>query len=168
VDAFAAHARSNGGVVHQPGVMPDVNAPVDAASVGPAGRVSYDAGNTLSVASPQWHVQTAQDNFEATSRTDASAGGNDRSVDITRYIDRNVGGRTGVRIVNGYTTGLNQSWNAHHFRGRAVQFVQRDLSKDGGSVGRTNFAESLRLGVDQQLSVMPSLEDIYRSIANRT
>ena len=174
MNAFETHAISNGGVVHQPGVMADVDVPQGRADIGPRGRVDYDSGNVLGVSSPQWHVQTMQQNAvvqngdTSTTRTDATAGGNDRSVDITRYIDRNVGGTTGVRIVNGYTSGLNRAWTAHHFRGRAVQLVQRDLAKDTGPVGRTNFAESLRLGVDHQMSVMPSHDEIYRSSAYRT
>lgn len=169
-NAFEQHARSNGGAVVRPTPPPDQ--PDDDAGqrnmvAEPAGRVSYDTGNPGQVSSPLFHITVNQDNIGENSRTDASAGGNDQSVDINRYIDRNIDGKTGAMVQNGWTSGINQSWNRHSFRGRAVQFVMRDLENDHGPVGRVNYAGNLAAGVEQQFSVMPSLEDIYRSIASR-
>lgn len=184
-NAFEQHARSNGGTVVAPRPVEDGPTPSDGAHTTwesirsgnqtwqPASRVQYDDAMPGAVSSPLFHITVNQDTagiLEGESgRTDASAGGNDRSVDITRYIDRNIGGTTGVVINNGYTSGLNQYWNRHSFRGRAVQFEDISRTSDrGGPVGRINYGGNLQAGIDQQFSVMPSLEDIYRSIANRT
>lgn len=172
-NAFEQHARSNGGTVVAPIPTPDTVTPGGNTDAQPASRVAYDQGAPGAVSNPQYHITQNQD-FNAIlegepGRTDASAGGNDRSVDITRYIDRNIGGTTGDIINNGYTSGINQNWNRHSFRGRAVQFEDTArVQSRGGPVGRINYGGNLVAGVQQQFSVMPTLEDIYRSIASRT
>lgn len=163
MNAFEQHAITNGGAVVHPGPPPDGPTPGGNSGPMPSGTVRYDSGNVGSVANLLYHITVQQDNIGSNSRTGADAGGNDRSVDITRYIDQNIGGKTGVRIVNGWTSGINLDWNRHQFRGRAVQFVRRNLADDTGPVGRTNFAGTLRTGVMSQFDVPPTLEEIYRS-----
>jgi hypothetical protein len=125
------------------------------------------------VASPLYHLTQNEDTAGILEgdpgRVDSSAGGNDRSVDITRYIDRNVGGTTGAKITNGWTSGLSTgTWNAHHFKGRAVQLVPaQPASIRPGPVGKIPYGANLAAGVASQFEVPPSLEDIYRSIVNR-
>jgi hypothetical protein len=168
-NAFEQHARANGAVVVMPGLAPDLPTVGGNTDAQPAGRVGYDQGMPGAVSSSLFHITVNPDNFEESQRGDASAGGNDRSVDITRYIDQNVGGSTGAVIGNGYTSGINQYWNRHSFRGRAVQFQSaQDASIRPGPVGRVNYSGNLAAGVDSQFTIMPSLEDIYRSIAGRT
>lgn len=184
-NAFEQHARANGSAVATPS-PPDAPTPGDGASSSweqirsgnqtrqPASRINYqnDGGMPGMVSSPLYHITVNEDTagiLEGQSGRTDEINGNDTSVDITRYIDRNIGGSTGVRIVNGWTSGLSTgTWNAHHFKGRAVQLVPaQPASIRPGPVGRINYGGNLAAGVASQFEVPPSLEDIYRSIVNR-
>jgi hypothetical protein len=183
--AFEQHSRANGGSVAIPRPV-DAPTPGDGAHTTweaipdgeqtwqPAGRATYDQAMPGFVASPLYHLTQNEDTAGLLEgdpgRVDESNGSDQgRAVDITRYIDRNVGGTTGAKITNGWTSGLSTgTWNAHHFKGRAVQLQSAQAASiRPGPVGRIPYGANLAAGVSSQFEVPPSLEDIYRSIVNR-
>lgn len=132
-----------------------------------SGHVDYDAwfpSMVVPTVNGAARVATHGDNLGSTSMDFEEA-----DVDIRRYIDTSVGGRTGVANKNGYSTGIRQWWNGGigvvgAFTGRTKRFVRRDLAKDTGPVGRSNYMGLLQSQVASMYTVPPSLEDIYRSI----
>ena len=129
-----------------------------------SGRTVYDDG---------YPVKPVSGLFATHADTDILSGSQQDTphvdVNIRRYIDTAVGGRTGVVTVAGYSTGFRRWWNGgigttNAFTGRTKRFVTRDLAKDTGPVGRSNYAGQLQSAVASQYHIPPTLEDIYRSL----
>lgn len=132
--------------------------PVVAQQPEPASGIAYDGAYPGQLPYID-QVNTRGDNIGAT-----SMGYAEPDVNMCRYIDQTVGGTTGVANKQGYTSGgMAHYWNANHFTGRTKQFMTRDLAKDTGPVGRSNYTGQLQSGVLSQFVIPPSLEDIYRS-----
>lgn len=120
----------------------------------PSGTVTY-TGSVIPVGVDE---STQADNIGETSYELSKP-----DVDISRYIDQTVGGKTGVTNPLGYSTGLNNSWYSR-FGGGYVKFFRRALAKDTGPVGRDNNMSRLQAGVGEQTAQYPSMQTIARSI----
>lgn len=119
----------------------------------PSGTVTYTGPVPVGV-----DRSTQQDNIN-----ESSYQLSEPNVDISRYIDASVGGKTGVVNPLGYSTGLNNSWYSR-FAGGMVRFTRRNLAKDTGPVGRDNNMGNLQAGVASQTAQYPSMQAIARSI----
>jgi hypothetical protein len=126
--------------------------------------MAYDPGYPAGVTDPENHVVT-QGEVPGADLGDWPEG----KTAFIDYIHASEGGVPGTAYRNGYTSGIQKfDRNVHHFTGRSVLFVTRDLSKDGGPVGTDNYRSQLVSGVNQQfLESAPSLEDIYYGITGR-
>lgn len=123
----------------------------------PTSALVYDGGFPPGVSAPSQRIQTQGDPIGTSARDDPEA-----NVDISRYIDQAVGGKTGVVVGQGYSGGLSRDWFAGPFTGRYVRFFRRNLSNDKGPVGLDNRASALQAGVAEQFTVPPTLEQIYQ------
>lgn len=143
----------------------------DEPSVPTSGRVGYDGGYPVAVTDPDSNIitQLNDPNVEGVDTQlyvsppmplpEASA-----SLAYLRGGNASIGGKMGEALRLGYTSGLAKlDRNVHHFTGRYVRFDRRDLAKDTGPVGRSNYSGKLYSGVEQQFSAaLPPLEEIYR------
>lgn len=84
-------------------------------------------------------------------------------VGIARYINRNVGGSTGVTNFQGFTSGM-VPWRSRRMSGVTVVPPHSNVTGNVGPVGRSNWAGNVRSGVASMFSEPQSLEDIYRSM----
>lgn len=140
-----------------------------------SGATAYDIGYPDGLANARMYAQP--DTAEGLAPDGLYLGNEDRgdwpaasaSLAYLRGEFAHVGGQAGSEHRNGWSDGLRKyDRNIHHFTGRYVRFIRRDVSKDGGPVGRSNYAGKLASGVNQQFSAdMPSLEDIARGFTGR-
>lgn len=84
-------------------------------------------------------------------------------VSQSRYIDRNVGGATGVSKPLGFTIGMGP-WRAPRMSGMTVIPPRTNIATNQGPVGVSNWQGRLRSGVDSLFAQSPTLEQIYASM----
>lgn len=147
--------------MHTSGGQGTYGDPVPIGAMGAAGNNHYDASYPVAVNDPSNAAVVHQD-------VPGSNPGNwPEATASFAYITPSEGGVAGDSMRNGWSTGLAKlDRNIHHFTGRAVRFVRRDLSKDTGPVGQSNYQGKLTAGVGQQTIEYPSLQDIANSFVN--
>lgn len=127
-----------------------------------SGGLRYDSGFPAAVTDPDSHITTQPDvPFEDPGDWPGA------NVQFSTYIHASEGGVSGSNDRLGWTTGIAKlDRNVHHFTGRAVRFVRRNLANDNnGPVGSDHYQDKLAYGVENQfVDPMPPLEEIYRSI----
>lgn len=82
----------------------------------------------------------------------------------TAYIVQTAGGSTGVTDPLGYTIGM-WPWQDHRLSGATIVAPRQNVAGNRGPVGVSTWQQTLAAGVTQAYAQMPSIEDIYRSMA---
>jgi hypothetical protein len=126
----------------------------------PTGSIpDYTLGMPAAVVDPNNHIRTAG------STPGMNRGDWPEASANFDYVSPAEGGQAGSVMRNGWSTGIAKlDRNVHHFTGRAVTFVRRNLQGDTGPVGTDNHAGVLAAGVQSQVQQYPSLQDIALSL----
>lgn len=106
----------------------------------------------------QFQVTTQPDVIGSTHNTPLAA-----DVSVSRYIDQNTGGATGVSSPLGFTIGM-QPWRSPRMSGITLIPPKTNIALNTGPVGESNWQGRLKSGVEELFSQGPTLEQIYTSL----